>query len=144
MRTLSIAAGLVLLVLTAGCGPSGPAMVPVSGVVTLDDNPVAGASVMFAPVSGGRPAEGVTDAAGKFSLMTEKPGDGALEGEYLVTVTGVRTVGAVVNPDGTSGDTSQVREEWFLPKKYSRRDSSELRQMVAKGMSPVELKLSSK
>ena len=128
----------------AGCGSKGPAIVPVSGTVTLDGNPVANAAVMFAPTSGGRPAEGTTGTDGKFQLTTEKPADGAMEGEYEVTVTGVRTVGAVVNPDGTSGDPTQVREEWFLPKKYARRDTSGLRQTVTKGMPPVELKLSTK
>jgi hypothetical protein len=134
---------LVPLVVLAGCG-RGPVMVPVSGVVTLDGAPVADANVMFAPRGDGRPAEGKTDAAGKFSLTTEKPNDGAMEGDYEVTVTGVRTVGAVANPDGTSGDISQVREEWFLPKKYARRDSSGLTQKVTKGMAPVELKLTAK
>jgi hypothetical protein len=141
---LRIAAVLALPVLLAGCSGSGPAIVPVSGTVTLDGVPVAEANVMFAPVAGGRPAEGRTDAAGKFSLSTEKPNDGAMEGDYEVTVTGVRTVGAVANPDGTSGDISQVREEWFLPQKYARRDSSGLTQKVIPGMPAVELKLTAK
>lgn len=135
---------VLALALLAGCGPSGPTMVPVTGTVTLDGAPVAGVGVMFAPATAGRPAQGTTDATGKFQLTTEKSGDGVLEGEYEVTVTGVRTVGAAVNPDGTSGDPSQYREEWFLPKKYARRDTSGLRQTVTKGMPPVELKLSSK
>lgn len=119
-------------------------MVPVTGIVTLDGVPVADAGVMFAPTSAGRPAQGTTDATGKFQLTTEQPGDGAMEGEYEVTVTGVRTIGAAVNPDGTSGDPSQYREEWFLPQKYARRDTSGLRQTVAKGMAPIDLKLSAK
>lgn len=141
MLRLIVAVGFALLV---GCGPSGPAMVPVSGTVTLDGTPVEGASVMLAPTATGRPAQGTTDAAGKFQLTTDKPGDGAVEGEYEVTVTGVRTTGAAVNPDGTSGDPSQYREEWFLPKKYARRDTSGLRQTVAKGMAAIDLKLSAK
>jgi hypothetical protein len=135
---------LVGFALLVGCGPSGPAMVKVSGTVTLDGAPVEGAAVMFAPAAAGRPAQGTTDATGNFQLTTDKAGDGAQEGEYEVTVAGVRTVGAAVNPDGTSGDPSQYREEWFLPKKYARRDTSGLRQTVTKEMPPVELKLSAK
>ncbi len=129
-----------------GCGPSGPAIVPVFGVVTLDNAPVAGANVMFAPIAGGRPAEGVTDSTGKFMLttQTDKATAGAMEGTYLVTVIGVRSVGAKAGDDGTSADVSQVREEWFLPKKYSKRETSALQQTVTKGMPSVELKLSAK
>src|SRR5687768_3127557 len=99
---------LTLLTLLAGCGPSGPAMVKVTGTVTLDGTPVEGANVMFVPASTGKPAQGKTDAAGKFTLNTDpsKPDDGAQEGEYNIAVSGVRTTGVQVNPDGTSGDAS--------------------------------------
>ena len=135
-----------LFSLFAGCGASGPAMVKVTGTVTLDGTPVDGASVVFMPAITGKPAQGKTDAAGKFALNTDpsKPEDGAQEGEYIVTVRGVRTPGVQANPDGTSGDNSQYREEWFVPKHFSNPASSGLRQTVAKGMQPVELKLTSK
>src|SRR5688500_6533032 len=109
------------LVLLAGCGPSGPAMVKDTGTVTLDGTPVDGASVMFVPVSTVKPAQGKTDAAGKFTLNTDpsKPDDGALEGEYTIAVSGVRTTGVQVNPDGTSGDASQINQVWFVPKQYA-------------------------
>jgi hypothetical protein len=137
---------ITFLVLLAGCGPSGPAMVKVTGTVTLDGAPVAGANVMFMPASTGKPAQGVTDAAGKFELNTnpDKPGDGAQEGEYIVGVRGVKTTGVQANPDGTSADASQVREEWFVPQRYSYPNTSGLRQTVAKDMQPVELKLTTK
>jgi hypothetical protein len=143
---------LSLLVVSAflltGCGPKGPTVIPVNGIVTLDGAPVAGASVMFKPIGegGGNPAMGETDAQGRFRLSTqlEKLRDGALEGEHAVTVRGVRIIGATANPDGTSGDVSQVREEWFVPQKYANPETSGLRQTVAQGMAEVELKLSSK
>ena len=131
------------LLLLAGCGSSGPAMVKVSGTVMLDDKPVDGASVMFVPIATGRPAQGKTDADGKFTLETEKPGDGAQVGEYNVAISGVRTTGVQVNPDGTSGDASQMKQEWFVPRKYSTPGGAG-KQTVAKGMQPIELKLSSK
>lgn len=146
MPSLKFLIGVCAVVfLTAGCGPKGPAMVPVSGVVKLDGAPVpAGAGVTFMPVGTGRPATGQTDQDGRFTLTTEKANDGALEGEYVVAVSGVRTVGAVANADGTSGDVSQARQEWFVPQKYSNQATSDLRQTVSKDMKPVELNLSAK
>lgn len=142
-----IAASLILSVsLLTGCGDSGPDMAPVTGVVTLDGAPVENAAVMFVPEAGGRPATGLTDAEGKFSLETLKPGDGALVGKHKVTVTGVKVTGIQATEDGLSGavNPGEVREQWFVPQKYSTPDSSGLTQEVADGMPAVELKLSSK
>jgi hypothetical protein len=70
----------------AGCG-GGVKPVKVQGVVTLDGNALSGATVTFAPLQqGGRPAGAVTGADGKFWLTTFHTGDGALPGEYKVTV----------------------------------------------------------
>lgn len=146
MTSLKFVAGVVcgLLLLGSGCGPKGPAMVPVTGIVKLDGVPVAKAGVTFMPIGGGRPATGETDQEGKFTLTTNKADDGALEGEYGVAVSGVRTTGVVANADGTSGDVSNMRQEWFLPQKYANQATSGLKQTVSKGMSPVELNLSAK
>lgn len=140
--------GMPVLCLLAlvGCGPSGPAFVPVSGVVTLDGVPVAGANVAFFSKVGSRTADGQTDAQGKFTLTTQDsdPKPGAIEGEHTVTVNGMRIVGAIANPDGTSASATPPRIEWFLPERYARPETSGLSQTVTKGMSPVELKLTAK
>jgi len=142
--TSSFLAASIVALLACGCGDSGPQMAPVSGVVTVDGAPVANAAVMFVPEAGGRPATGLTDAEGKFSLETMEPGDGALVGKHKVTVTGVKTTGIQATEDGLSGavDPSQIREEWFVPQKYSKPDTSGLTQDVTDDMPPVELKLS--
>lgn len=73
----------IALLLAGGCGKS---MSPVSGLVTLDGKPLANARVILTPVDGkGRPAQGVTDDSGRFSITSIKPNDGALKGEYKVT-----------------------------------------------------------
>jgi hypothetical protein len=81
-QSLALAATLAAL----GCGGgSGP--VPVRGVVKLDGQPVANASVVFIPETpGGREAYGSTDATGAFRLTTTKPDDGALPGKYKVVI----------------------------------------------------------
>lgn len=74
-----------LVVCGFGCGGAKP--IPVHGTVTVDGKPLADAGVSFIPVGGkGRPAFGGTDAAGKYRMTTESPGDGAFPGEYTVTI----------------------------------------------------------
>jgi hypothetical protein len=75
---------LASLVLTAGCSGSGT--VKVKGIVTLDGQPLSGATVTFEPVGQGHPAGGITAQDGVFRLTTYRTGDGALPGEYRVTV----------------------------------------------------------
>src|SRR5262245_16942823 len=80
---LRFVAGTSLFMLFAGCGQS--ATVPVTGTVTMNGQPATDAEVIFTP-SKGRVASGTTDAAGKFTLSTNKPGDGAVPGDHKVTV----------------------------------------------------------
>ena len=75
---------LVGLLLAGGCGR--PTMAKVSGTVTSQGKPVADAIVQFLPAN--RPGAGCrTDASGKYSLTTFKPGDGAYLGPCKVVVT---------------------------------------------------------
>ena len=72
-----------------GCNTtSNPATSPVTGTVTLDGKVVEGADVIFTPTdTAQRPAMGITDAQGKYSLGTFKADDGAMPGQYTITVT---------------------------------------------------------
>jgi hypothetical protein len=70
-----------------GCGGKDQ-LVRLEGIVTLDGEPVEGAIVSFLPdEAGGRFASGTTAKDGSFRLTTNKPDDGALPGDYRVTVT---------------------------------------------------------
>ena len=74
---------LVGLLIAGGCGR--PTMAKVSGTVTSQGKPVADAIVQFLPAN--RPGAGCrTDASGKYSLTTFKPGDGAYLGPCKVVV----------------------------------------------------------
>lgn len=142
MRSCSLV--IFVVVLLAGCsGSDRPPLAKVSGVVTLDKAPVEGAAVMFMPVAGGRPAQGLTDAQGKFTLTTFDEGDGAIIGEHKVTVTKVQITGAKATADGLSGTTEAgaVKETWLVPQRYSVPETSKLTATVAKGMPPVTLEL---
>lgn len=75
----------VALLTTAGCG-SKSNVVKVEGVVTLDGQPLSGATVTYVPVENGRAASGRTDVDGRFYLTTFRTDDGAMAGNYKVVV----------------------------------------------------------
>ena len=80
-----LAAG-ILMVSLHGCGPSGPKRVQVTGTVTFNGTPVR-AMVTFIPDgASGHPARGMTDETGAFALGTFAPRDGAIPGQYRVSV----------------------------------------------------------
>jgi hypothetical protein len=81
--TRSLLAAALLAAASSGCSQSDT--VPVTGVLTFNGQPAGQAEVMFNPKTG-RIATGVTDDSGRFALSTAKPNDGALPGEYVVTV----------------------------------------------------------
>lgn len=83
MRQLVTLSGLAVLLACTGCSQS--ETVAVTGTLTMSGQPVENAQVMFNPKRG-RYAEGVTDATGRFTLSTAKAGDGAMPGEYTVTL----------------------------------------------------------
>jgi len=82
---------LVGLASCIGCGgqSSIPGLVRVSGTVTFKEQPIEGATVSFHPASGSRAASGRTDLNGKFEMTSLNSGDGALPGEYKVSISKV-------------------------------------------------------
>src|ERR1043166_1345186 len=83
-HNLLIFAAATLLFIVVGCSQSDT--VAVTGTLTLNGAAAADAEVMFNPTKGGRFASGHTDASGHFAIETAKPGDGAIPGEYVVTL----------------------------------------------------------
>ena len=81
----------VVLAATIGCGPSTPKTAVVTGIVkTKDGRPCESAFVVFHPQEKGRlnaPKPFATaDAQGAIALTTFAQGDGALPGDYGVTI----------------------------------------------------------
>jgi len=85
------------LVFSTGCDNAGrlSGLVPARGVVLYKNAPVEGATLTFFPedaVSSAhsveqRPATAVTDASGRFVMMTLQPDDGVFPGQYSVVIT---------------------------------------------------------
>lgn len=163
MKKLALALVAALCCSLVGAGLVGcskariKGLVPVEGVVTLNGEPVSGATVMFAPKKHdpSRPkgsAQAVTDASGKFKMTTLDPGDGVFPGDYYVTVTKDRVEGGLSleevkrqheNPelrdDASEPEQTLIRE---LPDKYADINSSGLDQTIpAEGNKNLELAL---
>lgn len=134
---LALCGGLLLGV--AGCGEDAgvtdrPATVPVSGVVTMGGNPVEGATVTFhagVPAPGqpaqGNSAVGQTDAEGRFQLKTFEGNDGAVPGEYVVTISKYEAAAA------GGGNSSNPAEE---PADYKPPTAEELAASAPKSLLP--------
>ncbi|NLS92018.1 MAG: carboxypeptidase regulatory-like domain-containing protein [Planctomycetaceae bacterium] len=122
MNRTTLRVGLVLAVvataLACGCTPAGPdrpATFAVTGKVTLDGNPLEGATVGFVPSAGGTSAIGTTDASGTYQLSTFGSNDGAVPGEYKVKVTKFKGGSGEVAPGAVSGpvdDGGQAPEDY--------------------------------
>jgi hypothetical protein len=80
---LTIPVGILLL-LTTGCG--GRHLVGVEGTVKLKGQPLDNVRVEFLPELDGPRSSGVTDAQGKFTLMTDEGEPGAAVGKHKVVL----------------------------------------------------------
>jgi hypothetical protein len=123
----------------AGCGGGDewsadrPKPVPVSGIVLYKQQPVAGATVVFHPEGHAHAATGQTDAAGKFQLQTLKPNDGAVPGEYKVTVRKVEVQAGAEEEMTQVDDTSSPEQRSLLPDHYGGTESTDLTASVTEG-----------
>jgi hypothetical protein len=136
-------AGWVALV---GCNarPAGrAATAPVMGVVRFDGEPVAGATVSFQAVGGGRSATGITDAQGRYQLATCARDDGAVPGSYRVIVLKYATpestpggTGAYVQPQGPEPPPKHL-----LPGRYAAVKTSGLAATVSNGHNTIDFDL---
>lgn len=73
------------LLFATGCGDGGPTLHYVAGTVTKGDKPLAGISVTFSPEVGPSSA-GVTNADGKFIVVSATGKRGAIAGKHKVTI----------------------------------------------------------
>ncbi len=124
-----------------------PDLVPVTGTVTLDGEPVEGVNVTFIPTgtTPGGASYGATDASGKYELKSNDGRTGATAGEFKVVcgrwvmADGTAFVG---EPGGPSPMEAGATES--LPPKYSQEDATTLTATVPSGGGEVNFDLKNK
>jgi hypothetical protein len=132
-------ATLACCALAVGCGDGKPRRVPVTGTIRYQNKPLEGGDVVFVPVDArnGFRAIGKTDDQGQFALTTFQRGDGAVPGEYKVTVF------AYHNGD-PSRDTDMIAPPVgapAVPEKYSSQRTTDLAATVGNEPTVVEFEL---
>jgi hypothetical protein len=123
-QTLVALAFSTLGLFATGCD-SGPALLPVTGKITVDGQPAAGATLLFHPTSKSNKlvSSATSGADGTFSIITDtKPGIPA--GEYKVTAT-------YPDPSHKPSDTEIMMGtaepgQDLLKGRYTNRDASTL------------------
>jgi len=121
---------LFLPLLAAGCGRDASRLPthPVEGFVQFEGRPLPNAFVVLHPKGLADkkilPAHAKTDAAGKFKASTYDSGDGAIAGEYSVTVEYQELVKTV---DGVFAGPN------LLPPKYANPQTTDVSIHVAEG-----------
>lgn len=114
-RSLSLAALTAAMLLTVGCGDSGPPRAAVQGNVSWIGVPVEDGMISFIPKSAG-PAASVKIVGGKYTLPQEK---GAILATHTVQIFGINHLKSVKagppHPPGTMIDAT----EQYIPATYN-------------------------
>jgi hypothetical protein len=128
----------MLAALFAGCGRSGPDVQMVLGKATLDDQPLAGATVTFSPVTNGDglAAIGITDEDGSFRLTAVRGGPpqrGTTIGDYAVSFMKV-THDIPGKPKEVPPPTGPLPVFHLVPEAYENDATSGFRATVKRGL----------
>ena len=143
----------VFLLFLSGCGPKGPKVHQVEGIVTLDGTPVEGANVSFVPIRASDPndlsgpllAGGATDAAGKYTLSTSRGsaiGGGTTMGEYNVSIVKKSMANALSGPLAP-GQRFVPQFHYDVPRAFEDSTKSNISVEVVKGKNVFNFALKS-
>src|SRR5688500_8443177 len=97
------------LTLVAGCSDR-PEIVPISGKVLIDGQPLTHGTIMVMP-DNARASFGTIAPDGSFTLTCYDEGDGCVPGTHKVTVSAVEAL-------------SSSKQKWHAPRKYTEPDTS--------------------
>ena len=132
---------VIIAVLLAGCGGSGPPRIPThsaKGAVTYQGQPIAGAFLALHPKSGSLEnaptPTAVVQPDGTFTLTTYDAGDGVPAGEYVVTLQWRKV---------TKSGGEFLPGPNLLPARYSRPETSDITVRIAAGQNelpPISLR----
>jgi hypothetical protein len=138
MKFLVLCFSVLALLFVPGCGQKDGyaelGLVDVSGTVTLDGKPLAGAKVAFEGEDK-RSAMGTTDASGKYTLTYDSQTRGTTPGAKIVRITTVE-----VGEGGGAAEGAAVAKE-SVPARYNRQ--SELKADVSASNKTFDFNLKS-
>lgn len=134
-----IIAAMVCLLYLAGCSGSDATaiknLVPVSGSITLEDEPLESGTVFFVPEqAGGQPASGQI-SNGKFTMLTTVDAKGVVAGKYLVRIESRDT------PEPSPKDLYPKPGPSLIPEKFTDPKTSGLMVDVESGMPAINWNL---
>jgi hypothetical protein len=134
-RICSFVLGMLIAVFATACNREKlPKLGSVSGIVTMDGQPVSDATVIFDGAQPGEPASfGRTDGSGKYELYYSRGHKGATIGEHVVRISTYDETG--------DDDNRQVRKE-TVPSRYNMK--SELKADIKRGANKHDFALESK
>ncbi len=115
-----------------GCGGGGdhPPLGQVSGLVTLNGQPLADADVTFQPEGPGRASIGTTDSEGRYELIYLNDVHGALIGPSRVMITTARS-------GADDGSSPAVPEK--LPPRYHEQSTERVEVVAGKNTFDFDL-----
>jgi hypothetical protein len=113
----------------AGCGDSGPKIVPASGIVLIDGQPLTYGHIQVLP-DGWRPASAKIGPDGRFTLTTTVTGDGCAMGTHPVAILASESI----TPENT---------KWHAPKHYADAKTSTLTVTINGPTTDLKVELSS-
>lgn len=111
-------------VLVSGCQKSGlPGTIPIRGKVVFDGEPLAKGEVLYNPVDqAGRRARGIIQPDGTFKLTTLEKDDGALPGEYRITILAYAPhpgePGRTVESESRTEIRERIKRGYVIPERY--------------------------
>lgn len=136
-RTLLVSAILAGACFLPGCTQSGPELGNVEGTVTMDGKPLPMAYVTFRRQDGsGRPSMGCTDKNGRYELGYSLAREGALLGDFVVSISTFRD-----QPDVDTEGNPIPKSPETVPARYNV--NSELTAKVEPGSQEIDFELSS-
>lgn len=146
MNVVHLRIAAVVCLAFCGCGRKAPVVevetLPVTGKVTLDDKPLAGAAVVFLIDNPPATFFATTEADGTYALRGRKELVEKLQGTCKVTIS------RMVKPDGSplaEGEMpADVQAVEQLPARYSMLDATELTADVTPAGGTFDFPLTSK
>lgn len=136
MRLALLVCGLPLF--AAGCGQSGPEVVPVEGTITFGGGPWPKPGVVNfvvetpSPGLPNRPAMGLFDTDGKLTVTTYKKGDGLIPGTYKIGVECWEIRPEMMSPTPPKS---------YVPTRYGSPQTSGFTVAVERGQKVIKLNL---